>query len=222
LAQAIIMELPNATPDIAPANVATATCEAAECFRVVFEGTCAFRVAHIRDCSADAAAGLQFWKLIRPLLEEFDHAIASWGGSWVQSLAEIYESENMEQQCPEYDEAGKMIEHNHFMLQVLRIPLKEHLTLRKLCQVALNLGQLSAHQTCFSGHLAAIFGLMMTRTQASDFSQEMSSISPPRGTAKMLCRAMGDHGQHILLVSDSLDAENGGTSPCERRKKQKI
>eukprot|EP00747_Dinoflagellata_sp_TGD_P170347 gnl/TRDRNA2_/TRDRNA2_201667_c0_seq1.p1 gnl/TRDRNA2_/TRDRNA2_201667_c0~~gnl/TRDRNA2_/TRDRNA2_201667_c0_seq1.p1 ORF type:complete len:177 (+),score=17.26 gnl/TRDRNA2_/TRDRNA2_201667_c0_seq1:34-564(+) len=166
------------------------TCEAAECFHAVFHRTCVFRASHVQDANPDPEAGLKFWKLMRPLLEEFDHATASWGGTWVQTLAEIYESENIEEACPEYDANGRMIEPNHFMLQVFRIPVKEQLTLRKLCQVALNLGQLSAHKDCFTARLSEIFDMMMARTRASDYSTQLLDISPPFGTAKAICSAI--------------------------------
>lgn len=43
---------------------------------------------------------------------------------------------------PEYDESGRMIELNHFMLQCVRIPRNEPLSERKVMQMALNIGQL--------------------------------------------------------------------------------
>eukprot|EP00930_Biecheleria_cincta_P051809 TRINITY_DN37018_c0_g1_i1.p1 TRINITY_DN37018_c0_g1~~TRINITY_DN37018_c0_g1_i1.p1 ORF type:complete len:181 (-),score=29.06 TRINITY_DN37018_c0_g1_i1:99-641(-) len=169
-------------------------CEAARCFSVVFQGTKSFRSAHVKDCAADPKAGLEFWKQIRPKLEQFDSATASWGGDWPKFLMNTYAAEDMEEKCPEYDSQGAMIEPNHFMLQVLRIPTKETLTLRELCQVALNLGQLSAHRDEFVGRHAEVFDMMMARSSACDFTQELDQICPPPGTAEALCRAMGQYG----------------------------
>lgn len=42
---------------------------------------------------------------------------------------------------PEYDATGKMIESNHFIIQQERIPATEEITIRKIIQIALNIGQ---------------------------------------------------------------------------------
>eukprot|EP00928_Gymnodinium_smaydae_P007522 TRINITY_DN1269_c0_g2_i3.p1 TRINITY_DN1269_c0_g2~~TRINITY_DN1269_c0_g2_i3.p1 ORF type:complete len:588 (-),score=125.90 TRINITY_DN1269_c0_g2_i3:64-1758(-) len=162
---------------------AVAAREAADCFEVVFQETSRFRAS---AASAIPGAGLGFWRRIRPHLETFDATSASWTGTWVNSLAEMYRGEQMEDFCPENDEKGVMIEHHHFMLQVFRIPTREGLTLRKLCQVALNLGQLSAHRDCFQGRLLEVFDLMLGKTRAADYSSELARLAPPTGTAAVL------------------------------------
>lgn len=170
-------------------NSVHAESEAARCFDVVFEGARAFR-----EAEAAPGEGLFFWKQVRPILERFDEAIVDegWRGAWVKQLADTYVNDQMEERCPEYESVGttkEMIEHNHFMLQVLRIPTQEKLTLRKLCQVALNLGQLSAHADLFEGHFRNIFSDMMAHTSASDYTPHLAAISPPEGTADELARA---------------------------------
>lgn len=182
--------------------MASTTCEARECFRVVYEGTSRFRKDHIQRSAVDTSAGLKFWKLMKHILEEFDDSTATWNGEWISALKEIYRVDKMEEFCPEYDVNGEMIEHNHFMLQVLRIPAKEALTLRKLCQVALNLGQLSAHESCFTGRLADIFALMMEHTSSRDYSSDLSSINPPVGTAEALRQAMDQYGVEVCVSNE--------------------
>ena len=49
-------------------------------------------------------------------------------------------------ELPEYDESGKMNEANHFIIQCLRIPIKNQLTERRLVQVGYNIGQFKASE----------------------------------------------------------------------------
>lgn len=90
-----------------------------------------------RDPNAD---GLAFWQTIRQLLEPYDDEKATWNPAL---KTEQYASfkETALKKLPERDEAGKLIENHHFLLQTVRLPDQE-LNLRKLMQVALNVGQL--------------------------------------------------------------------------------
>jgi hypothetical protein len=60
---------------------------------------------------------------------------------------------------PEHDSSGKTIEHNHFLIQLVRIPKTEEGNLRKLLQIALNAGQylgISNTQTIQDGKLDSV------------------------------------------------------------------
>ena len=85
------------------------------------------------------ADGLVFWKPIKKLLLEYDNVVAS---SWKHINDNIVKWIML---LPEYviDSEGKkyIIETNHFLIQTVRLTIKEKPSLRKVIQVALNIGQ---------------------------------------------------------------------------------
>ena len=84
------------------------------------------------------ADGLKFWKPIKNVLSEYDGIKAS---SWKHIKKQHHTILNL----PEYyiDGLGNqnIIEKNHFLIQTIRLPLTEKPSLRKVIQVALNIGQ---------------------------------------------------------------------------------
>lgn len=86
-----------------------------------------------------SADGLGFWKPIKETLSRYSDISAS-------KFKELDPQLTLEiMSIPEkiingYGEE-KMIELNHFMIQTVRIPIKEKPTLQKIMQIALNLGQ---------------------------------------------------------------------------------
>ena len=72
--------------------------------------------------------GKAFWQPIKKILSTSD-----WQASWKQSLRTV--------DLPEFDSDGSMIENNHFLIQIVRIPKTTPPSLRKIMQIALNSGQ---------------------------------------------------------------------------------
>lgn len=64
------------------------------------------------------------------------------GGSWLAPWDDDTRAAIL--LLPESDGGGRLIEANHFQRQTARIPVEEPLCLRRLIQVALNVGQLEA------------------------------------------------------------------------------
>ena len=82
--------------------------------------------------------GLKFWQPIKKILSE-----SSWKATkWKKQSKTKYEKI---MSIPEYYIDGhgntKIIEKNHFLIQTVRIPKNEEPSLRKVCQIALNIGQ---------------------------------------------------------------------------------
>ena len=84
--------------------------------------------------------GQAFWQPIKNILEK-----SKWYGTWKKVPKALY-SETIK--LPEYYINGlgqtKIIESNHFIIQTVRIPQKELPSLRKVIQIALNVGQYTA------------------------------------------------------------------------------
>ena len=82
--------------------------------------------------------GLQFWTPIKKLLEN-ETGVAS---TWIKPNKKLKE---YVMNLPEYiiDANGNktIIEQNHFIIQTVRIPLTEKPSIRKIIQIALNIGQ---------------------------------------------------------------------------------
>ena len=86
------------------------------------------------DIKAD---GQKFWQPIKNILSTIDIK----ADKWKHINKEYYKV----MLSPEYYIDGygnkKIIEENHFYIQTIRIPLLEEPTLRKIIQIALNIGQ---------------------------------------------------------------------------------
>jgi hypothetical protein len=83
--------------------------------------------------------GLAFWQPIKKMLEPLDEYSAE---KWKKISKKLTDSIML---LPEYIingyEEKSLLENNHFIIQQVRIPLKETPTIRKIVQVALNIGQ---------------------------------------------------------------------------------
>ena len=86
------------------------------------------------------ADGLAFWKPIKESLEPFDSITGEWNPILFKHKYEVFYKKIMK--LHEKDSNGNMIEPHHFIIQCVRIPRTEILNLRKLIQIALNIGQL--------------------------------------------------------------------------------
>ena len=86
--------------------------------------------------------GLEFWRSIKAVTENFDAETAI---EWRPSCLSQHEQEQI-MDLTEYTINGrnekKLHETNHYLIQTVRIPLTEKANLRKVLQVAVNLGQL--------------------------------------------------------------------------------
>jgi len=86
------------------------------------------------------ADGLAFWKPIKKILQQYDTTTY---GSWKKMNQKNY---NTIMLLPEKTINGyrkeTVNEQNHFLIQTLRLPTEsDEITLRKLLQIALNIGQ---------------------------------------------------------------------------------
>lgn len=83
------------------------------------------------------ADGLGFWQPIKKMLSNHDIKASHW-----KNIKKSYQIVMLQ---PEYyiDGYGNkgIIEKNHFLIQTIRIPLTEEPSLRKIMQLALNIGQ---------------------------------------------------------------------------------
>ena len=83
--------------------------------------------------------GLAFWQPIKNALSDYDNLSAH---SWKKINPNLTKRI---MKLPEYYIDGygnqNMIELNHFLIQQVRIPLQEKPSLRKIIQIALNIGQ---------------------------------------------------------------------------------
>ena len=84
--------------------------------------------------------GLAFWKPIKEMLEKGPNISAQ---KWIKPPAKI--SQYLMTELPEFQTMGngktQIMKQNHFIIQTVRIPLTENPSLRKIMQVALNIGQ---------------------------------------------------------------------------------
>jgi len=85
--------------------------------------------------------GLKMWTECKAKFP--DENTHKWTGS---ILNELYSSvrERILLDLPEHNADGTMNEANHFIIQCLRIPFKNKFTVRRLMQVAYNIGQFKA------------------------------------------------------------------------------
>ena len=88
----------------------------------------------MEDVNAD---GLAFWKPIKSILSNYDITASTW--------KKIKNKYDHVLDAPEYYINGRgeqnIIEVNHFVIQTIRIPKTEDPSLRKIIQIALNIGQ---------------------------------------------------------------------------------
>ena len=91
--------------------------------------------------------GKLFWKKIKEILEK-EKSQADSFKAVPKKLAEKVLS------LPEYHILGngrqEILEHNHFIIQTFRIPLNEKPSLKKIGQIALNIGQCQGKGTKFN------------------------------------------------------------------------
>jgi len=93
----------------------------------------------LRKANPTKFDGLGFWQPIKKLLEPLDEYSAK---KWKKIPKKLTKSIML---LPEFTINGYeekiIIENNHFIIQQVRIPLNEKSTIRKIIQIALNIGQ---------------------------------------------------------------------------------
>lgn len=93
----------------------------------------------LRKANPTKFDGLGFWQPIKKMLEPLDEYSAK---KWKKIPKKLTRSIML---LPEYTINGYeekiIIENNHFIIQQVRIPLTEKPTIRKIIQIALNIGQ---------------------------------------------------------------------------------
>jgi hypothetical protein len=78
--------------------------------------------------------GLKYWKRFKPILEKYDRLKVAW-------IPIPHEYVEQYMRLREDLDDGQINEINHFAIQHVRIPTTERATIRKIIQVALNIGQ---------------------------------------------------------------------------------
>jgi hypothetical protein len=93
----------------------------------------------LRKANPTKFDGLGFWQPIKKMLEPLDEYSAK---KWKKIPKKMTKKIML---LPEYTingyEEKSIIEDNHFIIQQVRIPLTEKPTIRKIIQIALNIGQ---------------------------------------------------------------------------------
>lgn len=93
----------------------------------------------LRKANPTKFDGQGFWQPIKKILEPLDEYSAK---KWKKIPKKLAKSIML---LPEYTINGYeekiIIENNHFIIQQVRIPLNEKPTIRKIIQIALNIGQ---------------------------------------------------------------------------------
>lgn len=96
------------------------------------------KISDQRNRENSSFDGLKFWQPIKAVLSTSDWKATKWKK---QSEAKYKETMSI----PEFYINGygdnNIIPENHFLIQTVRIPKNEEPTLRKVCQIALNIGQ---------------------------------------------------------------------------------
>ena len=97
------------------------------------------KVYKLRKANPTKFDGKGFWQPIKKILEPLDKYSAK---TWKKLSKKLTKSIML---LPEYTINGYeekiIIENNHFIIQQVRIPLTEKPTIRKIIQIALNIGQ---------------------------------------------------------------------------------
>lgn len=123
----------------------------------------------------DSFKGQDFWQPIKQILEQYDQQPAAGGWRKIPSKvsAEILS-------LTEYTINGRdektIIEQNHFIIQQYRIPMKEPATVKKIIQVALNIGQYKGTKP--NKKLPEGFSEITDFISKSDISKVSAIISP--------------------------------------------
>lgn len=106
-----------------------------QCFFIIYKYTKLFKKKYPQG------DGLAFWRNIKPILEKYDDNTSEWvNGDLHKKYFNI--AMNTQEECILGNGNKKINAPNHFFIQIFRIPTKDPLNARKLCQIALNLGQL--------------------------------------------------------------------------------
>ena len=124
--------------------------------------------------------GLKFWTPIKKLLEH-ETGVAS---QWIIPNKKLTEHV---MNLPEYITTGNgkktIIEHNHFIIQTVRIPLTEKPSIRKIIQIALNIGQCHGKGSTHDK-------LLKDRTKLSHYisHQDISSLTINQTTVQKILK----------------------------------
>ena len=90
------------------------------------------------------ADGQQFWSGIKEILSRHDEHVFKWKKTRTKK-----HDDTIMTTLPEFQTFGdgecRIIEENHFVIQTVRIPRVENATIRKVVQIALNIGQYDAY-----------------------------------------------------------------------------
>ena len=161
-----------------------------ELFTTVLNGAIKFRR------QPQTVGGQEFWRPIKDILEKYDGTIVP----WKQLPSRIVEKH---MKLPEYTIDGygnkEINEINHFLIQLVRLPMKEKASVRKIIQVALNAGQFLG--SSYDDHENFMSYVVAT------FSSEHSSSEIVHETLR-LDSLMSYIGQNDIAVLDQIIADD--------------
>ena len=104
--------------------------------------------------------GFKFWQPIKKILGRIDGKASK----WIKQNNKL--TRYVMNEIPEFvifpNKKEQIIEHNHFIIQTIRIPLQEKPTIKKIIQVALNIGQCKGYGTKYNH-------LLKNRTKITDY-----------------------------------------------------
>lgn len=88
--------------------------------------------------------GLKEWNLIKDRFDQVDTEVEMGWSSWILGPEVKAFREHLLVHLPEYNQDGSMNEANHFVIQCARISTKNEFSVRRLMQIAYNIGQMKA------------------------------------------------------------------------------
>ncbi|TMW55382.1 hypothetical protein Poli38472_013273 [Pythium oligandrum] len=112
--------------------------------------------------------GLGVWRSVKDSFPA-DASEQAWHPS-VQSTERVAFYHQVLKELVDTDADGKTIEHHHFLLQCVRLPMREAPSPRKIMQLALNIGQLQAEMATLTTQ-DATFRSLYDAFQAFDMTE---------------------------------------------------
>ena len=111
--------------------------------------------------------GLKFWRSIKSKINDIDTTVYEWNPIFSEHIVPKEMLDTILRDIPEHNSENKTktIEINHFFIQIVRIPHTEECNLRKILQLALNIGQFLGTVRHYNGFLYSCMKNMIKQLQ---------------------------------------------------------
>jgi len=96
--------------------------------------------------------GRAFWEPMKNITTKYDKELVPWIAQSSNETRLSFFDKYKELESQERNADGTMNEKNHFLVQIYRIPRDDVANLRKIMQIALNIGQYQGQMSAFSEH----------------------------------------------------------------------